>query len=155
MKYERSITIAATPHDVFVYLVDFGRHLEWATPAHNLRLTPPSEVRAGATYTSVGKDMGRDSVNQVTITEVVPDRRLAYDAVMDNGQRWHNEIDIAPEGSGTRVTKRAISTQLPLFLGILGWILGPVLRAEGRKIVDGDLDRIAKRMERGRVQSRA
>jgi hypothetical protein len=93
--------------------------------------------------------MGRDNLNHVTITEAMPNARLAYEAVMDDGQRWLNEIELAPEGSGTKITKRAVSTYLPLVKRILYVVLGPMAAAEGRKIIDSDLQGIAARLTRG------
>jgi uncharacterized protein YndB with AHSA1/START domain len=149
MKIERHITVAATPQDVYVYLADFARHPDWSYPPHNLRLTPPGDVRVGSTFDSTGREMGRDNLNHVTITEAMPNARLAYEAVMDDGQRWLNEIELAPEGSGTKITKRAVSTYLPLVKRILYVVLGPMAAAEGRKIIDSDLQGIAARLTRG------
>lgn len=149
MKVERHITVDARPHDVYDYLADFARHTEWSYPPHKLRLTPPVNVRVGATFESTGRDMGRDVLNQVTVRETMPNARLAYEAVMDDGQRWLNEIELSPDGSGTKITKRAVSTYLPPVKRLLYLVLGPMASAEGGKVIESDLQRIATRVTRG------
>jgi hypothetical protein len=50
----------------------------------------------------------------------MPNAGLAYEAVMDDGQRWLNEIELVPSGSGTKITKRAVSTYLRPHLASFG-----------------------------------
>ncbi|MDQ2913921.1 MAG: SRPBCC family protein [Chloroflexota bacterium] len=149
MKIQRDITVDAGPQDVYLYLADFARHTEWSYPPHKLRLNPPAGVRVSATFESTGRDMGRDVLNKVTIREAMPNERLSYEAVMDDGQRWLNEIELVPSGSGTKITKRAVSTYLPPLKRLLYFVLGPMASAEGGKVIESDLQRIATHLTRG------
>jgi len=144
----RETTIDAPRDRVWAYLSDFARHTEWADPKHELRITPPSEVRAGATFSSIGKDMGRDAKNTVTITEVVPGERITYVAKMDNGSEWRNVLELADTGSGTRVTKGESWVRGVFPFNVLIAILGPLMRNEVAKLHDADLARIKANVER-------
>ena len=143
----RQTTIDAPRERVWAYLSDFARHPEWADPKHNFRIQPPAELRAGATFTSIGKDMGRDSRNEVTIVEVVPGERIVYDAMQDGGAFvWRNALELADAGTGTRVTKREslVSARFP-WNAILA-VVGPLLQQEAAKAHEGDLRRIGLRL---------
>ncbi len=147
IEIERTSLIDAPRERVYAYLADFSRHPEWAEPKHHLRLQPPAQVRVGATFTSIGKDLGRDSRNFVTITELVPNERIVYQADQDDGTRWRNELVFRSEGGATRVTKRVRALHLPAFHRVAFAILGAVVRAEGERIFQGDLARIKARIE--------
>lgn len=155
MAFETSaeITIDAPRERVWTYLTDFGRHTEWADPKHELRIQPPREVRAGASFTSVGKDMGRDERNVVTISEIVPGRRIVYDANMvDKGVEWRNILELADVGSGTRVTKREAWIRGKFPYRALITLLGPVLKMEAAKLNGADLARMKTALEQRRAE---
>jgi uncharacterized protein YndB with AHSA1/START domain len=82
----------------------------------------------GSTYRSVGYIPGDSNhVNDVTITEVVPNQRFALDASDDNGV-YHNTYDFRAVDGGTEVTftlafpemKGASKYMLPLLFPIVG-----------------------------------
>ena len=143
----REITIAAPREQVWAYLIDFPRHPEWSTPSHNLRISPPAQVRAGATFSSIGRDEGRDAQNEVTITELVPARRIAFNATMDVGTEWRNAYELSDAGSGTRVTKDVGLIRGPFLRSLLLRILAPLIKGEEVKVLDGDLARLKERVE--------
>ena len=148
IRNEREITIDAPRERVYAYLTDFARHPEWAEPKHHLRLQPPSAVKVGATFTSVGKDFGRDSHNRVTITEVVPNERLVFEADQDDGTLWRNTYRLhdGPTG-GTRLSKEVRSLRLPLAHRVLFTLLAPIVNAEAAGTYARDLQRIKTRIE--------
>jgi uncharacterized protein YndB with AHSA1/START domain len=144
-------TIDAPRDSVWAYLADFGRHPEWARPEDQLRIQPPTEVRAGATFTSVGKDMGRDSKNEVTITEVVPGERIVYVAEMDKGTVWRNAFELEQVGGRTRVTKRETLVSARFPFNVILAILSSLMRGELTKMHAADLARIKARLEQRAV----
>lgn len=151
MGFETSAeTIIDAPRDlVWAYLTDFARHTEWADPKHMLRIQPPSDVRTGATFTSIGKDMGRDERNVVTITEIIPGHRIVYDANMvDKGVEWRNVLELADAGSRTRVIKREAWVRGKFPYSAIVTLLAPLLRIEAAKINGADLARIKTVLER-------
>lgn len=147
IQVSREVIISAPRDRVWSYVSDFARHPEWAEPKHQLRVQAPAEVRAGATFTSVGKDMGRDSRNAVTITEVVPGSRLVYEARQPDGTHWRNTIALTDAGSATKVVKSEALVSARFPMSVLIGVLSPVLRAETAKLFDGDLRRIKSRLE--------
>jgi uncharacterized protein YndB with AHSA1/START domain len=141
-------TMIDAPADrVWAYLADFGRHPEWARPKDELRIQPPTEVRVGATFSSVGKDMGRDAKNAVTITEVVPGERIVYVATMDQGTVWRNAFELEQVGGRTRVTKRETLVSARFPWNVLTAILAPLMKGEAAKMHASDLARIKARLE--------
>ena len=143
----RETNIDAPRDRVWAYISDFAKHPEWAEPKHQLRVTPPERTQPGATFRSVGKDMGRDSRNEVTITEVVPGSRLVYEAQQDDGTHWRNVLELSDAAGGTRIVKSdaLISARFPM--NVLFTVLGPIARAEGAKVFERDLQRIKSHVE--------
>lgn len=142
-------TINSPRERVWAYVADFARHTEWSEPKHQLRIQPPTEVRAGATFSSIGKDMGRDSKNSVTITEVIPGERIVYVARQDDGTVWRNAIELADDGQGTRVTKREALVSARFPMNVLTAILLPLFKSEAARMHAADLARIKTRLEPG------
>src|SRR5881397_3676483 len=100
----RDVVIDAPRQRVWDYLADFGRHTEWSQPEHELRIEPPRELRAGATFTSIGKELLREWRNSATITAVVPGERLEFVSEHDT-TAWRNFFELSDAGRGTSVTK--------------------------------------------------
>ena len=147
LEIKTQTTVDATRERVFAYLADFGRHPEWAQPKDQLRINAPREVRAGATFTSIGKDRGRDAKNTVTIAEVVPGERIVYVATQDNGTTWRNILELADANGGTRITRRVSSVSAKFPFNVLLVLLAPMLKVEAAKIHASDLARIKSRLE--------
>ncbi len=141
------IVIDAPRERVWEYLADFGRHTEWSQPEHHLRIQPPSELRPGATFTSIGNELTHDWHNTATITAVVPGERLEFVASHD-GSSWRNFFELSDSGSGTRVTKgeNFVSARFPMI--VLVAVLSPWLTWESKRVFAADLARIKARLER-------
>jgi uncharacterized protein YndB with AHSA1/START domain len=143
----REIVIGVPRQAVWEYVADFRRHTEWSEPAQKLRIEPPSEVRVGATFKSVGRELAHDWHNVATITEVIPGERMEFVAEHD-GSAWRNYFEIASDVTGgTRLVKgeRFVSARFPM--NILVTLLSPWLNAETRRIFELDLKRIKARLE--------
>ena len=143
----REIVIGVPRQAVWDYLADFKRHTEWSEPAQNLRIEPPGEVRVGATFKSVGRELAHDWHNVATITEVIPGERLEFVAEHD-GSAWRNYFEIAADAKGgTLLVKgeRFVSATFPM--NIVVSLLSPWLNAETRRIFELDLKRIKARLE--------
>ena len=142
----REIVIGVPRQAVWDYLADFRRHTDWSEPAQHLRIEPPSEVRVGATFKSVGRELARDWHNVATITEVLPGERLEFVAEHD-GSAWRNYFELADAKGGTLLVKgeRFVSATFPM--SILVTLLSPWLNAETRRIFELDLKRIKARLE--------
>ena len=145
----REIVIGVPRQAVWDYLVDFGRHTEWSEPAQNLRIEPPNEVRVGATFTSVGRELMHDWHNIATITEVTSGERLEFVAEHD-GSAWRNYFEMTDATGGTRLVKgeRFVSAKFPM--SVVAAVLSPWLNSETRRVFELDLKRIKARLEHDR-----
>lgn len=143
---ERQITINATPETAFGYLSDLTRHPEWA--AHSLRIEQTSQggVGAGATFASVGHQLGRDNEDRITITEFAPGERVVYECE-GNGGLIRHWVALRQEGDGTTVVKGIEPVKLRFPFNALFPVLN-LTGAIGRGL-DGDLQRIKARLEEG------
>lgn len=139
---ERQTTVNAPAEKVFSYVSDIPRHGEWA--AHKLEIEPSSQgqIAVGSSFNSVGHEMGTHR-GKVTVTELVPNSKLVYEAEDDTG-RFRHHFMLEEEGGATRVTKGVE----PLRLSLLFKILSPVALAfMVPRGLDGDLQRIKGKLE--------
>ena len=144
-RIERQITIDAPAAKVFSYLADFPRHVEWAEAAHRLQIqqTSPGPVGVGSTFASVGHEMGEHRA-QVTVTELVPNNKIVFQAEDDTG-RFRHYFLLQEEGGGTRLAK---GIEL-LKLSLLRRLLSPLAKLPFLvpRELGGDLKRIKAKLE--------
>jgi len=140
---EKQTTINAPAEKVFKYLSDFPRHGEWA--AHRLQIKQTSEgaVGVGTTFACVGHMMGQDHADQVTITEFVPNSRIAFESVGDAGQ-WRHYIQLQEESGGSRLTKGSEILKPSLMTRFLGPVAKMFVIPAA---LNGDLQRIKAKLE--------
>jgi len=143
---ERSIKIDAPVETVFNYVSDISRHSEWGQHPLKLEQTSSGAVQVGATFRSVGHQMGRDFEAEVKITEFVPNEKLAFES---KGKDFHfaHHFLLQSENGGTRLTKGGEAERV----GFPFNLLLPVLSAAGviNRGLDGDLQRIKAKLEGG------
>ena len=141
--FQKDTLINAPPDKVFAYVSDFRRHPEWAS--HRLSIEPVSEgpLAVGSKFKSVGHQMGMESRDEVTVSEVVADRRLTYDVSTHQGESFRHSIDLQPEGAGTRVTKSMNFVKT----GIVTKLMMPLVLILVPKILSSDLQRIKSHIE--------
>ncbi len=139
---ERQTTVNAPAEKVFSYVSDIPRHSEWA--AHKLEIESASEgaVAVGSTFNCVGHEMGTHR-GKVTVTELVPNSKLVYEAEDDTG-RFRHHFMLEEEGGATRVTKGVEALRLSLLFKILSPVAFAFMVPRG---LDGDLKRIKGRLE--------
>ena len=145
MDIAKEIDIAAPPEAVYEYLRDFPRHSEWTTPGHGVHITPEGESMAnvGSKFTSDAHQMGAQH-DRLSVTELEPGRRIAYEAVMKNGNTFRHTFDLQPSAGGTRLKKRFQSLKLSLVSKLMSGLAGTFIAP---KLLAGDLQRIKARME--------
>lgn len=101
---ERSALVAAPPATVFAWLDDPRRWDEWA-PLGDVKTTFSGPARgAGATRSWDHPELG-DGVFRIVST--IPDHEVRYHVEVQEGSLiTDGTIELAPEGTGTRVTWR-------------------------------------------------
>ena len=142
----REVIVGVPRERVWAYIADFQRHTEWSQPEHQLRIEPPHELRAGATFTSIGKELGREWRNTVTVGAVTPGERLEFVASHDTSA-WQNYFELSDAPNGTRVIKgeRFVNAGFPMIMLVA--LLMPWLIWETGRVFTADLGRIKERLE--------
>lgn len=139
---EKQITINAPVDRVFSYVADFPRHSEWARQPLKIEATGP--IQQGSKFKSVGKQFGEHE-DEVTVTEFVPNQKLAFESMGDAGHLRH-AFTLAGEGGGTRLTKSVEPVKLAGMAMLMSPILKMFLIPQG---VQSDLQRIKEKIEGG------
>ncbi len=134
MQLQRSVLTTASPERVFAYLSDFTTTNEWDPgTVRTERISGDGGV--GTTYRNISKFLGRESELTYTVTELTSPTRVALRGV-NKTVLAHDQMDIAPDGAGTRVTYTADFT----FRGaarLLAPFLGPALKGLGDHAEEG------------------
>ena len=139
---EKQTTIGAPAETVFKYVSDIARHPEWA--AHRLEIEPNSQgqIAVGSTFSCVGHEMGTHK-GKVTVTELVPNSKLVYEAEDDTG-RFRHHFSLQEDGGATRLTKGIEPLRLSLLFKILSPVALTIMVPRG---LNGDLQRIKAKLE--------
>lgn len=106
-KYIAQRRTALPPETLWPYVSDLTRHGEWS--ADPLTVTP---VGAG-TYESVATSKGREFRATLTVLESVEPSRFAFRATDPTGTYDHL-FTLAPDGTGTTVTREVTASSLSL-----------------------------------------
>lgn len=138
--YQNSIVIRKPVNEVYAYLSDFPRHVEWAQTLERLDKVKDGEANSvGAQYLTYEKQSfqadrqpygpikQKVAIKAQTLCEVrelVPNKRLAWHAHMVSDLTTHAdwEIDLMPEGEdGTRLSQKVffVFGPMPGWVGIL------------------------------------
>jgi uncharacterized protein YndB with AHSA1/START domain len=119
---EFTIQIDAPPERVFEELSHVERHTSWANPKSNMTMEQTGGAGPGpkSTYRSSGVFTGKKVSADITVTAFDPPRRFAIRSNQhQDGKKdvWYeNDYSLAPQGSGTVLTKRLTSGVSPVVL---------------------------------------
>jgi uncharacterized protein YndB with AHSA1/START domain len=148
--FEMSFRTAAPPEAVYDQLADLGSHLEWGGAKGNKKfhLTGldggASPAATGAQWTSTGVAPDGTFTDRSVVNDASRPTRFAFTTEShvafrkgDEGD-WTvvNRYDIAPDGTGSRVTYRQTVTRATA-MGPMKMMLTPVLGSVGRMMVKG------------------
>ena len=157
---ETPLDIGRSAEEVFAYLADFGRHVEWAHTYLNIEPPMPGPQQPGARllihekqdlswdkrpFTTIADRPGANYANRIEVTAVDPNARIAWQSLYDRGPLAlvHGEWELVLEPVVEAITKVRFRAAL----------LGPepVLRAFGHRLLhDGHpLDVLARQVDRG------
>ena len=116
--------INAPADAVWPWIADITKHSQWSPKPFEAKLTSGVIGAVGSTYSTVGfvPPAEKDHKNEVTITEVVPNRKIVFKSHDENGY-FTNTFTLQSEGSGTTVT---FQHDFPRMKG-MGMILVPLL----------------------------
>jgi uncharacterized protein YndB with AHSA1/START domain len=126
------IRIDAPPERVFEELSHVERHPTWANPKSMMTMQQTGGEGPGqsATYRSSGVFTGKNVSADITVTAFDPPRRFAIRSMQhQEGKKdvWYeNDYTLAPDGSGTELTKNLTGGLSP----IVFFIAGPAIRRD-------------------------
>jgi len=141
MAHQQSTTVNVAPEKAYEYLADITKHTEWASHLASAEKTSDGAVTVGSTFTTVGKQLGTHRA-QVTITELVPNEKIAFESEDDIGRFRHNFLFAAKDG-GTEITKGVE----PLRRSVVFKLLTPLTPLIVPRGLATDLKKIKERLE--------
>ncbi len=144
-KIVESIEIARSPEDVFAYLDQLERQVEWQKSIISSTRETEGPVRLGTRATDVRRVPGGKQAVSYEITEYDPPRRFSFNGV--NGPvRPVGTVTIEPVGEG----RSRLTLEMDLQgHGLRGLIGAPMARSQGRKQIPQDQHRLKERLESG------
>jgi uncharacterized protein YndB with AHSA1/START domain len=139
-----SVTILRPVADVFAVLTDVGNAAKWSSALEEELLTPGPLAVGSRRRAVVPGFAGRTTENEMELTELVPDRRLAMRGVagFPFAVRIVAELDPAEGGASLRWTTW-------LEPGGIAKLLGPLIAASYKRSFAKDLARLKSMMESG------
>jgi uncharacterized protein YndB with AHSA1/START domain len=140
-RYSAETTINASPETVFAYVADVTKHPEWGSHRNAATKRGDGPPGAGAVYDTVNHQFGEQK-ETVTVTDYNPPSLFGFDASGSLGVA-HHAFELAPSGSGTKVTKSMQITQ-PKFLARIS---APMIGMQQPKALAEDLRRIKAKLE--------
>lgn len=138
-----SIEIKRSPEDVFAYLSDLARHVEWQTSLQDVKVQGDGPVSVGTRLVERRKVPGGAREMTLEITEHESPRRMGFRGV-DGPIRAVGSVTISAEGEGSR-----LDLELDFEGHGLGKLLLPLVRSQARKEVPLDQQRLKERLEAG------
>lgn len=100
---EHSVVIKCPVADVFAYVVDGTTGPAWRSSIADIKLASGTKGQVGARYEQGMRGPGGRIPADYELTEVVPDRLIAF-RVVAGPARPEGRYDFAPSDGGTRVT---------------------------------------------------
>ncbi len=126
MKIHRSTVIAASPEQVWPFLVSLEQMQQWCLTINNLRYTSPQHSGLGTSFYFEEKAGGILLKLHFVVTEWVPHESVAIKMTSGNFvQGYEQRYTLEPTPAGTLVT---ITEHIKLPYGILGQIAGLIRR---------------------------
>jgi uncharacterized protein YndB with AHSA1/START domain len=107
-----SVTIDATPEQVWPFVGDLGRMGEWSPKQYSVEWLSGEPNAPGSTFRSTGW-LPNDKAHQMEGSVTVNEPMKTFEVVShDDNEEWTNRYDLSPSGSQTTVTKTAIGPPL-------------------------------------------
>jgi uncharacterized protein YndB with AHSA1/START domain len=104
-RFEASVVIDRPIEEVFDFLADGTNDPKFSPRVLEIAKTTEGEPGVGTVYASTVKDAGMKTKREFKITEFDPPTRIRWAEVSENlVSAPEGGYDLAPEGSGTRVT---------------------------------------------------
>jgi uncharacterized membrane protein len=141
-----SIEIARTPEQIFAYIDQVERHVEWQEKLESSRPETEGPLRVGARVVQVRRVPGGPREFTLEVTEHDPPRKVSWHGVNGPVRPVGTvTVEALDDGSRSRLT-----LQLDLRgHGLLGKLVAPLARRDAAKQVPKDQARLKERLESG------
>jgi len=130
--HEASIFIRRPVPDVFAYMDDISREVEWQSSLVEAMQTPPGPTAVGTRKRYVSEFMGKKIVNTYVVEVYEPNRRIVATTTDDSILKATSDLRWTDEEGGTRVT-----------MGLEGSAAGP-LRFLPASLIEATFEREVK-----------
>jgi uncharacterized membrane protein len=139
----QSIEISRRPEEVFAYLDDLARHVEWQEELVSAHVQPDGPTKLGTRSTETRRMGKREQTSTYEITEHEPPHVFAFRGV-DGPIRpiGRGTIESLADGARSRVT-----INLDFEGHGLGKLMLPLVRSQARKQVPKNQQRLKERLE--------
>lgn len=138
-----TIIIARSPGDVFAYMDDVSREVEWQPSLESATQDPPGPTTLGSRKHYVSRFMGRRVENTYVVVELDPGRSLVCQTEKGSTVDARSELSLEPVASGTLVTLSMRGKPG----GMLRFLPTAVLEAAYREELEASLGRLKARLE--------
>jgi carbon monoxide dehydrogenase subunit G len=139
---QRTVDVARSPQDVAAYLADFANAVDWDPGTVSCTRVDDGPVAVGAQWRNVSRFLGRTVELDYRLITWTDDHVVLEGR---NGEALsRDDIVIAPQGSGSRLSYRATIT-----LGCGARLLAPLLRLPFERIATKTAAQLARSIDRG------
>jgi uncharacterized protein YndB with AHSA1/START domain len=142
---EDTIEIAAPPERIWDYLIDPDKGVLWQQSMLELAKEGPGAIEKGSTYRGVIKVAGRKMPWTAEVTELEPNRRVAYKST-ESPVSFTIQHTLENLGGRTRMSVRNESGSLGSFFGKLA---DPIVVKLYERSLRADLDSLKTLVEAG------
>jgi uncharacterized protein YndB with AHSA1/START domain len=139
-----TVDVKAPQAAVFDYVADVSRHGEWGSADDHMKATAeqPGRAAKGSRYKAEGILNGKPNQSVVTITELEPPKRLAFDAE-DSNSVFHHEFTLSPSNGGTHVERHVTMNKGPFYFPL---VLA-IFKSTVQKNYNGAMSNLKTKME--------
>lgn len=141
--HESSVFIRRPIEDVFAYMDDIEREVEWQSSLTEASQTPPGATAVGSEKRYVSTFLGKRLTNTYVVETYEPNRRIVARTTDDSVLQATSDLRWNEEEGGTRVTM-AISGGAS---GPLRFIPQSMIEATFEREVAATLERLKQRLE--------
>ncbi len=142
-RHEQSIVIRRTITDVFDFMDDTSREMEWQSQLIEAEQSPPGKTAIGTRKRYVSQFVGKRLENTYVVKVYEPNRRVVCETTRDSVLHATSDLRWEEVAGGTRVTMSLDGTTS----GALRFVPAKMLEATFQKEVDTTLERLKKVLE--------
>ncbi len=141
--HRQSIFIARPVSDVFSYMDDISREVEWQPNLVEAQQTPQGPTAIGSEKRYVAEFMGKRVTNTYRVKVFEPNRRIVAESTPESVLQVTSDLEWESVDGGTRVTMALEGTAS----GPLRFLPARMLEVTFEKEVIGALDRLKECLE--------